>query len=67
MAIAKNPGEPPDLDASSESQHQPVDVLEGRRSRRVAALAAAEGLWKNRSDVPRDGIEYQNRLRAEWN
>jgi hypothetical protein len=67
MAIAKNPGEHPDIDASPEPQLQPIDFLEARRSRRVAALTAAEGLWKNRTDVPRDGIEYQNRLRAEWN
>jgi hypothetical protein len=39
---------------------------EERRRRRIAALKAAEGLWKGRTDIPRDGAEYQNQLRAEW-
>jgi hypothetical protein len=39
---------------------------EARRRRLRAALAAAEGLWKDRQDVPKDGVEYQEQLRAEW-
>jgi hypothetical protein len=35
------------------------------RRRRIAALKAAEGLWKDRTDV-QDGIEYQEQMRAEW-
>lgn len=37
-----------------------------RRQRRLAALEAAQGLWKNRKDIPTDGVEYQEQLRAEW-
>ena len=36
------------------------------RQRRLAALQAAQGLWKDRTDVPNDGVEYQEQLRAEW-
>ncbi|WP_154668225.1 hypothetical protein [Pseudoduganella violaceinigra] len=41
-------------------------ALEERRCRRMAALKAAEGLWKNRADIPQDGVEYQDQLRDEW-
>ena len=44
----------------------PADTPEQRRLRLQAALKAAEGLWKNRTDAPKDGIEYQEQLRAEW-
>lgn len=40
--------------------------LEERRRRRKAALKAAEGLWKDRTDIPKDGVEYQKQLRDEW-
>lgn len=40
--------------------------LEERRRRRMAALKMAEGLWKNRLDIPQDGVEYQKQLRDEW-
>ncbi|MFK3740939.1 hypothetical protein [Massilia sp. TN1-12] len=42
------------------------DALLQARARRLAALKAAEGLWKDRTDIPRDGIEAQEQLRAEW-
>lgn len=40
-------------------------TAEARRQRRLAALQAAEGLWKDRTDL-HDGVEYQELLRAEW-
>ena len=42
------------------------NTLAANRARRAAALKAAEGLWKDRTDIPKDGVEYQNQLRAEW-
>lgn len=66
MAILKNLGEHQDLAQSPAPEPQPVDPLEARRSRRLAALKAAEGLWKDRTDIPKDGVEYQHQLRGEW-
>lgn len=43
-----------------------ANSLEERRRRRNAALQAAEGLWKYRVDIPKDGAEYQKQLRDEW-
>jgi hypothetical protein len=43
-----------------------VDLLAARRKRRLAALTAASGLWKDRTDIPADGVEYQRALRKEW-
>ena len=43
-----------------------VDLLEARRNRRLAALTAASGLWRDRTDIPADGVEYQRDLRKEW-
>lgn len=42
------------------------DLLVQARTRRLAALKAAEGLWKDRTDVSKDGVHAQEQLRAEW-
>lgn len=42
------------------------DPLVHARARRLAALKAAEGLWKDRSDIPKDGVKAQDQLRSEW-
>jgi hypothetical protein len=42
------------------------DALQQARARRLAALQAAEGLWKDRTDIPKDGVKAQEQLRAEW-
>jgi hypothetical protein len=36
------------------------------RHQRLAAIRQIFGLWKNRSDTPSDGLEYQDEMRAEW-
>lgn len=71
MGSANNMGEHPDMTANLEETVQNVaqtvvDPLEAARRRRLAALKAAEGLWKNRTDVPKDGVEAQEQLRSEW-
>ena len=43
-----------------------VDLLVARKKRFRAALAAASGMWKGRTDIPTDGVEYQRMLRGEW-
>jgi hypothetical protein len=42
------------------------DTLAQARARRLAALKAAEGLWADRTDIPKDGVQAQEQLRAEW-
>jgi hypothetical protein len=42
------------------------DAPSTRRERIAAACKAAEGLWKDRADIPKDGVEFQEQLRAEW-
>lgn len=42
------------------------DPLAAARARRLAALQAAEGLWKDRTDIPKDGVTAQEQLRGEW-
>lgn len=42
------------------------DPLVAARARRLLALQAAEGLWKDRTDIPKDGVKAQEQLRAEW-
>ncbi len=56
-------GRSADVVASSEPVTAPQAA---RRQRLRAALAAAEGLWKDRKDIPKDGVEYQEQLRTEW-
>jgi hypothetical protein len=45
---------------------RPSGTLEEQRRRRAEALKAAEGMWKGRTDIPLDGVEYQEQLRSEW-
>ena len=45
---------------------EPIDSPQARRQRRLALLQPAEGLWKDRDDIPKDGVEYQRQLRSEW-
>ncbi|CAN7586871.1 hypothetical protein LJR289_004235 [Pseudoduganella sp. LjRoot289] len=42
------------------------DTIEARRARRMAALKRVAGIWKDRPDIPADGLEYQRAMRAEW-
>lgn len=52
------PNEPPPANS--------LDPLVAARERRLLALQAAEGLWKDRTDIPKDGVEAQEQLRSEW-
>ena len=61
--LVKKSGEPEQANMTPDSD---LTSLETRRRRRVSALKAAEGLWKHRVDIPKDGAEYQDQLRGEW-
>jgi hypothetical protein len=52
--------------AASEAPDRQGGPLDAARRRRLAALNAAEGLLKNRTDIPKDGVRTQEQLRAEW-
>jgi len=45
---------------------RPAGTVEEQHRRRLAAVKRAEGLWKDRDDIPKDGVEYQEKLRSEW-
>lgn len=36
------------------------------RARRLELLKRTAGIWKDRADVPKDGLAYQQEERAEW-
>jgi hypothetical protein len=40
--------------------------VEAARQRRLAALKMAEGLWKDRTDTVKDGVQAQEQLRNDW-
>ena len=40
-------------------------VSEYRAKSSISGIEAAFGLWKDRTDIG-DGVEFQRRLRAEW-
>jgi hypothetical protein len=44
----------------------PLTPVEAARQRRQAALKMAEGLWKDRTDTVKDGVQTQEQLRNEW-
>lgn len=47
---------------SQQERSQPDD----ERSRRRDILKQTAGIWKDRDDQPKDGLEYQMQARAEW-
>ena len=58
-----------EMDIQAESLPDPtmkVPLLQAR-ARRLTVLKAAEGLWKDRTDIRKNGVEVQEQLRAEWN
>ena len=59
-------GKHPALVASMSDATDDEDTIEGRRARRMKALLPVAGLWVNRKDIPADGLEYQQAMRAEW-
>jgi len=60
-------GAKPDLDEGvTVIISRPSGTLEEQRRRRAEALQAVEGMWKDRPEIPSDGVEYQKRIRSEW-
>lgn len=55
-----------DARSSADAALTADDALVQARARRLAALQATFGLWANRTDIPKDGVEHQNQLRSEW-
>lgn len=45
---------------------RPAGTLEEQRGRREEAVKRAEGLWKDRTDILKDGVAYQQRIRSNW-
>ena len=54
-----------DTDKSS-SPHDEELLRVERQARLRAALKALEGIWKDRTDIPNDGVEVERMLRDEW-
>ena len=45
---------------------RPAGTIEEQKRRRAEAVKAVEGMWKGRTDIPLDGVEYQEQIRNEW-
>lgn len=58
--------EPNENTETERAQVPPFDSVEERRARRMKALKAVSGLWKDRKDIPDDGVDYQRLARSEW-
>jgi hypothetical protein len=59
----------PLLQGTSVPLESPVDaeqVLSASREARRQAIDRIFGMWKNRTDIPLDGLAYQEMVRAEW-
>lgn len=67
MATLKHsPGNHQVVDASTPDKSIVKDTIEARRARRMAALRKVAGIWSDRTDIPADGLDYQQALRSEW-
>ena len=40
--------------------------LAARRAARKAALMGSQGIWEGEPGKPKDGVKYQEEMRAEW-
>lgn len=54
---------PVSTDAAS---HRDDASPDARRARRLAAVMAVHGIWKDDPSKPQDGAAYQREVRAEW-
>lgn len=54
------------LDTIEEKPTTLMETVEIRRARRAEALKHIAGIWAKRPDIPNDGLEYQRRMRDEW-
>lgn len=45
--------------------HQTASECDSERRKRIAALMLMFGLWKGRTDIPADGLVFQEQLRSE--
>ncbi|MDQ1818015.1 hypothetical protein RBA41_32420 [Massilia sp. CCM 9210] len=50
---------------SPNEQESSEEALKSARARRTAALNSMFGMWKDRDDTPKDGLQYQIETRAE--
>ncbi len=51
--------------ASAVTVIRPSGTPEDQKRLRAEALRVAEGMWKNRNDIPLDGVAYQEQIRSE--
>jgi hypothetical protein len=63
MPLTK-PAPPNDAARQLVDRKAPETDEEGRQ-RRLVALRKVAGIWKNRKDIPTDGLEYQRYMRNE--
>lgn len=43
-----------------------ANPMEGQRQKRLQAIDLIFGIWRDRTDIPKDGLAYQEKMRAEW-
>lgn len=66
MAVVKKTRGERELDrAHGDKREASGEELAQRRRQRVEALKLIAGIWADREDIPRDGLEYQRMLRSE--
>lgn len=57
---------------NSSTMHSAEQVKDGyladdvERQKRLQAIDLIFGMWKERDDVPKDGLAFQQEIRAEW-
>jgi hypothetical protein len=44
----------------------PLADEQAERQRRLRVLQGTFGMWKDRDDIPKDGLQYQLEARSEW-
>ena len=55
------------LDTDKSSSPHDEELLKAVRQAKLrTALKALEGIWKDRTDIPKDGVEFERMLRDEW-
>ncbi|ATQ76309.1 hypothetical protein CR152_18565 [Massilia violaceinigra] len=59
-------GSPSSVNHPPNEQESGEEALKSARARRTAALNSMFGMWKDRGDTPKDGLQFQKEMREEW-
>jgi hypothetical protein len=71
MAVLHSAARARSIDPTHMTKLQLLNLLTAQkpsaaRAKRLAAIMSVHGIWKDDPTKPKDGVDYQREMRAEW-